>query len=40
MFEKVKKFYDLKIYNVAQVMMFVNKGKITEEQALEIIGEK
>lgn len=39
MFEKVKRFYDLGLYNEEQVYEFVKKGKITEQQYIEIVGE-
>ena len=38
MFEKIKKFYDLGLYTKAQVHKFVEKGIITEEQYIEIVG--
>lgn len=38
MFEKIKKFYDLGLYTAAQVHKFVDKGIITEEQYIEIVG--
>ena len=39
MFEKVKKFYELGLYSKEQVWQFVVKGKLTEEQYREIVGE-
>ena len=39
MFEKVKKFYELGLYSKDQVWQFVVKGKLTEEQYREIVGE-
>lgn len=40
MFEKVKRFYDLEIYNSLHVAAFVARGKLTAEQYEEITGEK
>lgn len=37
MFEKVKKFYDMGLYNAAQVYDFVSKGKLTEEEYRKIV---
>lgn len=39
MFEQVKKFYDLGIYSKAMVRLFVEKGKLTEEEYNSIVGE-
>lgn len=39
MFNKIKKFYDLGLYNNAKVRVFVQKGVITSEQYKEITGE-
>lgn len=39
MFDKIKRFYDLGLYTMAQVHKFVEKGVITEEQYLSIVGE-
>lgn len=39
MFEKIKRFYDLGLYTKEQVHKFVEKGVITEEQYLEIVGD-
>lgn len=39
MFEKVKKFYDLGIYNNAVVANFVKKGVLTPEEYKTITGE-
>ena len=36
MFEKIKKFFDLRLYTAEQVHKFVEKGVITEEQYREI----
>lgn len=38
MFKKIKKFYDLGLYTKEQVHDFVDKGVITEEQYIEIVG--
>ena len=40
MFEKIKKFYDMKLYTDEQVHNFVLKGVITEDQYLEIIENR
>lgn len=40
MFEKIKKFFNLKIYTEKQIHQFVEKGVITPEQYEEITGEK
>lgn len=37
MFEKIKKFYDMKLYTKEQVYKFVEKGIITEAQYHEIV---
>ena len=39
MFEKIKRFYDLKLYTDKQVRKFCEKGFITQEQYKEITGE-
>ena len=39
MFEKVKRFYDLKLYTDKQVRKFSEKGFITTDQYKEITGE-
>ena len=39
MFEKIKRFYDLGLYDNAKVKVFVAKGVITAEQYKEITGE-
>lgn len=36
MFEKIKKFYDMKLYTDEQVRNFMVKGVITEDQYQEI----
>ena len=38
MFEKIKKFYNEGLYSKTQVHKFVEKGVITEEQYIEIVG--
>lgn len=38
MFDKIKKFYDMGLYSKVQVHKFVEKGVITEEQYIEIVG--
>lgn len=38
MFDKIKKFYNLGLYTKEQVHKFVEKGVITEEQYIEIVG--
>lgn len=40
MYEKIKKFYDLKLYTRKQVRQFCDKGVITEEQYKKITGEE
>ena len=40
MYEKIKKFYDLKLYTKKQVRQFCGKGVITVEQYKEITGEE
>lgn len=39
MFEKIKKFYNMKLYTKKQVADFVKKGVITAEQYGLITGE-
>lgn len=39
MFEKIKRFYDLKLYTDKQVRKFCEKEFITQEQYKEITGE-
>lgn len=39
MFEKIKRFFDLKLYTDKQVRKFCKKGFITPEQYKEITGE-
>ena len=38
MYEKIKKIYNLGLYTKEQVHKFVEKGVITEEQYIEIVG--
>lgn len=38
MFEKIKRFYDMKLYTKEIIHKFVEKGVITEGQYLEIVG--
>ena len=38
MYDKVKKFYDMGLYNETRVYEFVKKGKLTEEEYKEIVG--
>lgn len=38
MFEKVKRFYDLGLYTKEQVHLFVEKGVLSEEEYIEIVG--
>lgn len=40
MYEKIKKFYNLKLYTRKQVRQFYDKDVITEEQYKEITGEE
>lgn len=37
MFEKIKRFYDMKLYTKEMVHKFVEKCVISEEQYLEIV---
>ena len=39
MFESIKKWYDMGLWNAAQVRQAVLKGVITEAQYKEITGE-
>lgn len=39
MFEKILKFFKLKLYTKKQVHQFVEKGVITAEQYEAIVGE-
>lgn len=36
--EKVKRFYDMGLYNKTMVHNFLLKGKITEEEYNQIVG--
>ena len=38
MYDKIKKFYDLGLYDDAKVAIFVEKGIITPEQYEQITG--
>lgn len=38
MFEKIKRFYDMKLYSKDMVHNFVEKGVITEKQYLDIVS--
>ncbi len=39
MFDRVKRFYDLGLYQKAQVAAFVRKGALTEAEYETITGE-
>lgn len=39
MFEKIKRFFGLKLYTKKQIHKFAEKGVITPEQYKEIAGE-
>lgn len=39
MFEKIKRFFNLKLYTKKQIHQFAEKGVITKEQYKLIIGE-
>lgn len=39
MYEKIKRFYELKLYTGSQVYKFVEKGIITESQYNSIIND-
>lgn len=39
MFEKIRKFFDLKLYTKKQIRQFCDKGVITPEQYKQITGE-
>lgn len=39
MFEKIKRFFGLKLYTVKQIRKFCDKGVITPAQFYEITGE-
>lgn len=38
-FEKIKRYYDKGLYTIDQVKVFVQVGKITEEEFRMITGE-
>lgn len=40
MFERIKRFFDLKIYTVKHVRKFCEKGVITPKEFSEITGEE
>lgn len=40
MYEKIKRFYELKLYTCKQVRQFCDKGVITPTQYSEITGEE
>lgn len=40
MFEKIKKFFNMKIYTVKHIRQFCDKGVITRKQFMEITGEE
>ena len=40
MFEKIKRFYDLGLYDKEKVKDFVRKGKLTPAEYQEITGEE
>lgn len=40
MFDKILKFFKLRLYTIAQVRQFVVKGVITAEQFEAITGER
>lgn len=40
MFEKIKKFFELKLYTKKQIHQFAEKGVIAPEQYTAITGEK
>ncbi len=40
MFEKIKRFYDMKLYTKEMVYMFVYKGIITEAQYADIVKQE
>lgn len=39
MFEKIKKYYDKGIYKDFHIVIFLQKGIITEEEYKEIMGK-
>ena len=40
MFEKLKRFFNMKLYTKKQIHQFAEKGVITPEQYTAITGEK
>lgn len=40
MFEKIKRFFNLKLYTQKQIRQFCDKGVIAPEQYKEITGEE
>lgn len=40
MFEKIKRFFNLKLYTAKQIHKFAEKGVITPEQYKQITGEE
>lgn len=40
MFEKIKRFFNLKLYTKKQIRQFCDKGVITPEQHRQITGEE
>ncbi len=40
MFEKIKRFFNLKLYTAKQIRQFCTKGVITPEQYKQITGEE
>ena len=40
MFEKIKRFFNLKLYTKKQIRQFCMKGVITPEQYKQITGEE
>lgn len=38
-FEKIKRYYDKEMYTIEQVKIFVQSGKITEEEFKIITGK-
>lgn len=40
MFEKIRKFYQMRLYTKKQVGDFVRKGVLTPDQYTDIVGEE
>lgn len=40
MFEKIKRFFNLKLYTKKQIRQFCDKGVITQKQYKQITGEE